>query len=462
MKTPKSLLAVLLLACLTLGGRAQAQQPQTYFTTQQLPDLIQALPAPPDSLSAAFGYDVMQYFRGKTARADSARAEMTRRDAVWSYEALLAELSVPFGMEISREATPAIWRVLENSLSTADQMRVAPKAFYHRRRPFEVFQEPTMTGEDDELRGEGSYPSGHTMRSWMAAMLLSEINPACAEQVYARAWAYGVSRVIAGAHWQSDVDITRVAASIAYARLSTSPEFRTQMVAAQDEYARLSASAGDGGRGYFVRVTDVVPDAILEIRYYSTYNFVGERIDGYLAPMALLTRQAADSLKVVGDELLRAGYRIKIYDTYRPQTAVNHFVRWAADLKDARMKPVFYPNVRKNVLFKEGYIMARSGHSRGSTVDLTLVDALTGKEVDMGGVFDWFGAESHPDYCGDPDTGEYKPLRKGGLTEQQFRNRLILRCAMLRHGFKPIDSEWWHFTLANEPFPDTYFDFPVY
>ena len=141
--------------------------------------------------------------------------------------------------------------------------------------------------------------------------------------------------------------------------------------------------------------------------------------------------------------------------------AVNHFVRWAADLKDARMKPYFYPDVRKNVLFKQGYIAEKSGHSRGSTVDLTLVEMATGKEVDMGGVFDWFGIESHPDYCGDPVTGVFKPARKGGLTERQFLNRLILRQAMMRHGFKPIDEEWWHFTLKDEPFPDTYFEFPV-
>ena len=441
----------------------QAQTtPQTYFTTEQLPDLIQALPAPPDTLSAAFTYDIMRYMWGKTQRLDPVRAEMACRDAVWSYEALLAEFDLPFGLKVSRETTPAIWTLLENSLSTADQMRVAPKAYFHRMRPFERFHEKMLTGEEEVLSGEGSYPSGHTMRSWMVAMLLSEINPAAAEKIYARAWEYGDSRVIAGAHWQSDVDISRVAASVAYSRLQTSPVFRSQMERAQDEFRRLAGTGADGGRGWFVAIPDVVPDVILEIRYYSTYNFVGERIEGYLAPMAMMTRVAADSLRAVSDDLKRLGYRLKIFDAYRPQTAVNHFVRWASDLKDARMKPYFYPDVRKNVLFKQGYIAEKSGHSRGSTVDLTLVEMATGKEVDMGGVFDWFGVESHPDYCGDPDTGVYKPARRGGLTEQQFRNRLILRQAMLRHGFKPLEEEWWHFTLKDEPFPDTYFDFPVY
>lgn len=201
-------------------------------------------------------------------------------------------------------------------------------------------------------------------------------------------------------------------------------------------------------RSDFVAITDVVPDAILEIRYYSTYNFVGERIDGYDAPIALMTREAADSLRAVSDDLRRhGGYRLKIWDAYRPQRAVNHFIRWAENLQDTAMKRVFYPMVDKSLLFEQNYILARSGHSRGSTVDLTLIDEATGKELDMGSPFDWFGNESHPDY-------HCKLYR-------QSENRLILRKAMLRHGFLPIDSEWWHFTLANEPYPDTYFDFPI-
>ncbi len=208
----------------------------------------------------------------------------------------------------------------------------------------------------------------------------------------------------------------------------------------------------------FVKITDVIPDVILEIRYYSTYNFVGARVDGYEAPTAYLTRQAADSLRLVSDELMAAGYRLKIYDAYRPQRAVDHFVRWAEGVADTAMKASFYPMLDKSVLFDQQYIMKKSGHTRGSTVDLTLVDALSGRDLDMGGVFDWFGDESHPDFCGDPQTGEYTG---GALTEAQFRNRMILRHAMLNHGFKPLESEWWHFTLAGEPYPDTYFDFVI-
>ena len=216
----------------------------------------------------------------------------------------------------------------------------------------------------------------------------------------------------------------------------------------------------------FVTLTDVVPDAILEIRYFGTYNFVGDRIDGYLEPTALLTKQAADSLRAVSDDVISQGYRLKIYDAYRPQKAVDHFVRWAEDIADVRMKAFFYPDLDKNVLFPQEYISARSGHSRGSTLDLTLFDMATEKELDMGGTFDWFGPESHPDFCGNPETGEYtgdngkSPVGRS-ITAEQFRNRMILRAAMFRHGFIPFPTEWWHFTLKDEPFPDTYFTFPV-
>ena len=198
----------------------------------------------------------------------------------------------------------------------------------------------------------------------------------------------------------------------------------------------------------FVVLTDVVPDAILEIRYYSTYNFVGERIDGYEQPVALLTKEAASALRAVSDDLMAQGYRLKIYDAYRPQTAVDHFVEWAKDLEATEMKAYFYPEVDKSDLFEDGYIARHSGHSRGSTVDLTLLDMSTGKEVDMGGTFDYFGRRSHSDYT-------------SGLTEEQIANRRLLRSAMVAHGFKPISTEWWHFKLKDEPYPDTYFTFPV-
>ena len=196
----------------------------------------------------------------------------------------------------------------------------------------------------------------------------------------------------------------------------------------------------------FVMLSDVVPDIIQDIRYYSTFNFVGDRIDGYKQPCALMTIEAAEALKKVSDELKKFGYCLKIYDAYRPQKAVDNFVRWAEDLDDTRMKEYFYPNVNKADLFDEGYLGTRSGHSRGSTVDVTLCDFNTSKEVDMGGAFDYFGELSHSDY-------------KSGLTVQQINNRQFLRDVMMNHNFKPLSTEWWHFTLKDEPYPNTYFTF---
>ena len=197
----------------------------------------------------------------------------------------------------------------------------------------------------------------------------------------------------------------------------------------------------------FVLVGEAIPDALLDIRYYTTYNFVGARIDGYEAPGAVLTREAADALKLVSDDMKAQGLRLVIYDAYRPQRAVDHFARWAEDIADTRMKAVFYPDVDKADLFEKGFIARRSGHSRGSTVDLTLLDEATGKLLDMGGPFDFFGELSHPDYT--------------GVSPEQQQNRMLLQSAMVKRGFKPLSTEWWHFTLVDEPYPKTFFDFPV-
>ena len=212
-----------------------------------------------------------------------------------------------------------------------------------------------------------------------------------------------------------------------------------------ESVSKVSTSADDPSG--FVLLSEAVPDAILEIRYYSTYNFVGDRIDGYEEPLAFLTIEAAGALKEVSDDLKEQGYRLKIFDAYRPQMAVTNFMEWAKDVDDTRMKEYFYPELDKSVLFDQGYIAEKSGHSRGSTVDLTLFDMRTEKEVDMGGTFDYFGELSHPDYK--------------EITDEQYANRMILRDAMLAHGFKPLEEEWWHFTLENEPYPDTYFTFPI-
>ena len=197
----------------------------------------------------------------------------------------------------------------------------------------------------------------------------------------------------------------------------------------------------------FVLLADYVPAIIQEIRYYSSYNFIGERIDGYEEPCALLTIEAARALQKVSNEMFVQGYRLKVFDAYRPACAVKQFVLWGLEDTDIRMKPYFYPDLEKQELFMKGYIAKQSSHSRGSTIDLTLLDMKTGKEVDMGGPFDFFSEISHPDYK--------------GITQEQYENRMTLQHAMVRSGFVPIDCEWWHFTLKDEPYPDTYFEFPV-
>ncbi|MFD1774670.1 M15 family metallopeptidase [Paenibacillus rhizophilus] len=214
----------------------------------------------------------------------------------------------------------------------------------------------------------------------------------------------------------------------------------------------VNASAKEAIKQYpfpigFVYVDEVIPNARFDIRYYGENNFAGRRIAGYNAPYAILTKQAAKALKAVSDELEPKGYAIKIYDAYRPQKAVNDFIKWSKDGGDIKMKRQYYPRLDKKNLFKLGFIATKSGHSRGSTVDLTLVSIKTGKLVDMGGPHDFFGSLSYYD--------------SPQITEAQQANRRLLKEVMNKHGFKGYSKEWWHFTLIKEPFPERYFDFDV-
>ena len=195
----------------------------------------------------------------------------------------------------------------------------------------------------------------------------------------------------------------------------------------------------------FAPVYTVIDDAAYDIRYYSSNNFTGNKIKGYNAPVAYMTKEALAALKIAAEDLRNQGYRLLIWDTYRPQKAVYNFVEWINNPADNGDKS-FYPELKKSDLLKGQYIMEKSGHTRGSTIDLTIIKK-DGSFVDMGGTFDLFSEISHPDY------------KK--LTRAQKKNRKILHDAMIKAGFKGIDSEWWHFTLVNEPYPGTYFDFDV-
>lgn len=199
--------------------------------------------------------------------------------------------------------------------------------------------------------------------------------------------------------------------------------------------------------GGFVRLGEAIPGIMLDIRYYRADNFVGAQVEGYEAPVAILSKPAATALREVQEALRGRGFGLKVFDAYRPQTAVDHFVRWAADPSDTRTKAKYYPDVPKSELFARDYIAARSGHSRGSTVDLTIIRLADGSELDMGTPFDYFGPES---------AGAWPHA-----TELQRANRRLLADVMQVHGFMPYAAEWWHFTLRDEPYPETYFSFPV-
>jgi len=197
----------------------------------------------------------------------------------------------------------------------------------------------------------------------------------------------------------------------------------------------------------FSYVQEKIPNIELELRYYTKNNFVGQTIDGYLAPRAILSSKATLSLSKVQKELEGFGLGLKVFDAYRPQKAVDHFVRWSRDLADKKMKAEYYPTVEKKNLFKEGYIAKHSGHSRGSTIDLTIIDLESKVELDMGSAFDFFGERSWVKYR--------------NITAEQRANRMLLNFVMLKNGFKAYAQEWWHFTLKDEPFKKTYFNFNV-
>ena len=197
----------------------------------------------------------------------------------------------------------------------------------------------------------------------------------------------------------------------------------------------------------FVYIHDIIPDLDVELRYNTSNNFIGVPIDGYKSNNLILTFETAKGLKLINEALQQKNLCLKVYDGYRPQQAVNNFVKWARDLKDTINKHNFYPNIEKRSLFKAGYISSKSGHSRGSTVDLTIIDGNTGIPLDMGSPYDFFGEQSWVAF--------------DNLTDKQKANRELLQTIMTKYGFRNYPKEWWHFTLRGEPFPNTYFDFLV-
>ena len=262
-------------AILALSGMACAQkdipldQQAMYFSIDEMPNAVAWLPAPPDTTSTKFVYDITQYMWGKTQRLDSLRARQAIDNAVEDIAEMAEQFSVPFGMEISQEKTPAIFKVLYRGVLTARLGASKPKTTYMRKRPYSRFNEPTLLPEGEErLRLNGSYPSGHTVRGWAMALLLCEINPDAQDSLLKFGYEWGQSRVIAGYHWQSDVDASRLVAAAGYARLHTHPEFLADIAAARNEYAALKA----GGAS---------PSSIVTHGKSATiYNLQGKKLNG--------------------------------------------------------------------------------------------------------------------------------------------------------------------------------------
>lgn len=237
-KTMSKILWVFMAFMATMNAMAQEDKVQPYIELDQLPDLIKVMPEPPAFGSPEFANDVVRYNWGKEQRQDSARLAMAIADAEWlDHTKMYAQWKEAFGLEISESATPEIWKLLETSLATTDPMRVDVKAHYQRQRPFDRYKDPMPSHEEDDLRGDGSYPSGHSLRGWSISLILAQIAPARANEIYKRGWEYCDSRVILGAHWQSDVDLSRAVASVGFCALQGSKAFIAQMKKAQAEYA---------------------------------------------------------------------------------------------------------------------------------------------------------------------------------------------------------------------------------
>jgi len=197
----------------------------------------------------------------------------------------------------------------------------------------------------------------------------------------------------------------------------------------------------------FVDISLEISGIVTDVKYFTGDNFVGEKIEGYNAPIILLTRRATTALGRVQKQLMEKGYGLKVYDGYRPKRAVEHFIRWINEDEDGKTNELYYPGMTRQEVFQGGFIVKESSHTRGSTVDLTVINLETGEEVDMGGFFDFFSEISYSDY--------------DHLSIEQSKNRVQLRYLMRSEGFEPMQQEWWHFTLADEPYPQTYFDFPI-
>ena len=385
---------ILLLTLLLAGFSAvRAQDVQIYLQEEELPNLVNCLPAPPDTIGEAFTHDIMRYMWGKAQRLDAARLAQAKRDAVWDLDTLLAIFSVPFGRAVDRETMPATYRLFVNSLSTIEQIRKRPKAHYFRMRPYARFKESSIFPQDDEwLMGDGSYPSGHTIRAWSAALILSEVNPAAAEALFKRAVESGESRVIAGCHWQSDIDASASAACIGFAVLQNNADFQRDLAQARAEY--------EAGTGF----PSLVPEFICD---FADCTPDSEEVTGSTQGFAMHGKYAF---------VLHDKGRLCIFDMEKQKLAANYLL--AGNTSHCNNACFGVEKASRKSPFPLLYIASCGGENCCYVTDVTLKGSKIVQKIfytgtDYAGTIDWcLDAENGFIYTYGGRNGSYKLLKK--------------------------------------------------
>ena len=385
----------ILVLCIALASAVllRAQDVELYLTEHELPDLVKCLPAPPDTIGEAFTHDIMRYMWGKTQRLDSARLAQAKRDAIWNLDTTRVIYSEPFGLAIDSLATPEIFKLFKNGVSTIEQIRFRPKAHYFRMRPYARFKESSIFPQDDAwLATEGSYPSGHTIRAWSAALILSEVNPAAAEALFKRAHESGESRVIAGCHWQSDVDASASAACIGYAALQANPDYRAQAERARAEFRRISG------------LPSLKPEFVCD---FADWTPAGEEVTGSTQGFALYDKYAF---------VLHDKGRLCIFDMKKQKMVANYLMEGNASHCNNACFGV--EKASRRAQFPLLYVASCGGENCCYVTDVTLKGSRVVQKI----FFDGSGYAGTIDWCLDAGNGfiytyggrngDYKLLKK--------------------------------------------------
>ena len=382
-----------LLALLAGLSSLKAQENRLYLSIDELPDLVKCLPAPPDTIGEAFTHDIMRYMWGKTQRLDSTRLAIAKRDAIWSLDTTRVIFSDAFGWDIDSLQTPEIYRLFMNGVSTIEQIRFRPKAYYFRMRPYARFHESSIFPQDDAwLATEGSYPSGHTIRAWSAALILAEVNPAAAEALFRRAIETGESRVIAGCHWQSDVDASASAACIGYAALQAVPAYREQSERAREE---------------FRRVTGIPPLKAEFVCDFADWTPADEAVTGSTQGFALHDKYAF---------VLHDKGRLCIFDMKKQKMVANYLLE--GNTSHCNNACFGVEKASRRSTFPLLYIASCGGENCCYVTDVTLKGSRIVQKIfytgtDYAGTIDWcLDAESGFIYTYGGRNGDYKLLKK--------------------------------------------------